>query len=180
MAKYHLITKNGEFVSASKDVKEQYTFNSITGNLVRITTDQNKYGKILKLHMISESEYWIISMFVNSRAAFAFLMTVPNIWLSDPFTITIGKNTSTGKDHLSIMQGRWSRKWFTNWPSPLPGLAEQKSEYIFDYMVNEIMPALDLLPNPYPYNIWYSPPSRATVYGGYFDPRKSKVRKSQI
>jgi hypothetical protein len=129
----------------------------------------------MRLHIIDKENFYILSMFVQSRVATAFFMLAKNLVLNHEMTFKI-KNVD-GKDFFSVEQFGGPVLWYYTRDNQfdLPMMPEDKRSFLKEIIETEIIPTLAKKVNPYPYNQMYRPMRRG-LQGGYFDEFKSNGR----
>jgi hypothetical protein len=155
---------------SEKPVPEQNSFscNEITGYLVNIVFKETAYGDAMRLHVVDENNFYMLSIFVESRPATAFFMMAKNLDLRHEMTFKI-KHVD-GKDYFSIHQFGGPVLWYYTKENQheLPLLNEDRRPFLKQIVEDEIIPSLQKQINPYPNNPVYRP-MRKGLQGGYFD-----------
>lgn len=167
-AKYFLNVMRGNFSEKPVADKITYSCNELTGHLVNINFKETAYGEAMRLHVVDEENFYILSMFVQSRAATAFFMLVKNLILQHEMTFKI--KSIDGKDYFSIEQFGGPVLWFYTKENQydLPVFPEDRKAFLKKMVEDEIIPLLQKKMNPYPSNTCYKP-MRKGLQGGYFD-----------
>ena len=162
---------------SEKPVPGKFTeqLNELTGHLVNINFKETSYGEAMRLHIIDEENFYILSMFVESRAATAFFMIVKNLILQHDMTFKI--KLKDGKDFFSIEQFGGPVLWYYTRDKryDLPLMPEDRRPFLKETVETEIITVLHKKLNPYPFNQMYKP-IRKGLQGGYFDEYRSNAR----
>ncbi len=148
--------------SLNKTVYELH-HDSLTASLINIITDTTgEYGAQWKLVMADKGQAYIINLLCNSPYAFTFLCALPNIDLTEEFTLYPSSEEKDGKTRyaLWVNQKNSSVKWkFTSAnPNGLPELKQKKGkgknkdkiiydntqrmDFFQDIIENEILPQI--------------------------------------
>jgi hypothetical protein len=174
MRKYFLNAQQGQFLE-NKDATPRHSFNVIEGHLVNINFKTTAHGEAMRLHIVDQTNFYVISMFVHSRPANAFFMVCPQLDLNQPMKLKI--ESIEGKEFFSIEQfgGPVLWHWSKENQHELPTTTEAKREYLLAMVQTEIVPVLQKKLNPYPSNQMYKP-ARKGLHGGYFDRFASSTR----
>ena len=135
--------------------------------MVNITRKQHEAGEIMRLHVVDELNFYVLSFFVKSRPANAFFLLMKSLDLLQPMTFKM--KSKEGKDFFSIIQHGGPVIWFYNKDneSELPEDAEQRREFFLNILDNEIIPSLQKRLNPFPNHLFYKPAGKG-LQGGYF------------
>jgi hypothetical protein len=171
--KFFLNVTKGVFGEKPQPGQTTHTFTEITGHLVNITFKETSFGPAMRLHVVDDSNFYMLSMFMNSRPANAFFMVMRNITLTQEMTFAI--KSVDGKDYFSIHQFGSTIVWYFvgEYINELPKEVELRKAYLKAIITNEIIPSLRKLPNPFPKHSIYKP-MRNGLQGGYFDEYPSK------
>ena len=147
----------------------------LTGHLVAINFKETSAGDAMRLHVIDQENFYVLSMFVQSRPATAFFMMCKNLILQHEMTFKI--KSIDGKDYFFIEQFGGPVLWFYTKEnqSDLPVLHDDRHPFLRAIVEKEIIPLLEKKINPYPYNQMYKP-MRKGLQGGYFDDYQNKFR----
>lgn len=171
---HYLQTKRGLFTETTQEGQRHYSYTEVSGHLVNITFKQTEFGNIMKLHLIDADNYFVISMFINSRPATAFLMLVPSFNLKNEITLSITRQG--GLDYLRAFQFGYPVGWYKRFPGYgdlLPKDNQERISYLLNYVKTEIIPILAHLVCPYSYHPTYKPTGQPDQQG-YFDEYKTK------
>lgn len=173
--KFFLNVQKGAFSEKAKPGESAQSFTEITGQLVNITFKTTEFGEAMRLHVVDEQNFYMLSMFVNSRPANAFFMLAKNIDLNHELTFRI--KAIEGKDYLTVIQFGGPVLWYYTFENlhELPSNPGDKKAYLKQMVKDEIMPSLQKKLNPYPNHSFYKP-ARKGLHGGYFDSFKTTGR----
>lgn len=105
--KFFLTVKGGRF--SEKPEGSYNVFDTIKGHLVNITFKQIDAGELMRLHIIDEQNFYMLSVFTNSRAAHGFYMLMKNLKLEKPIDFRIAQKD--GRDVLWAEQEGRKVKW---------------------------------------------------------------------
>jgi hypothetical protein len=172
--KFFLNVNRGLFSERQTEGQPQTTFTEITGHLVNITFKETAFGPAMRLHVVDENNFYMLSMFVSSRPASAFFMLAKNLELQHEMTFKM--KSIEGKDFFSINQFGGPVLWFYTIEnvSILPQDTDERKQYLLDTITGEILPALQKRVNPFPAHTLYKP-MRKGIQGGYFPDEKTSV-----
>lgn len=172
--KFFLNVQKGEF-SESRTKENRNVFTKLTGHIVNVNYKTTDYGETMRVQLIDENNFYMLSMFVNSRVANGFYMMIKNIDLNHEIELNI--RAEDGKDFLTIKQFGAPVLWFYTMENAheLPREIEDRKAYLKQMVLDEIAPALAKKLNPYPNNAFYTP-QRKGLQGGYFDKYNTNVR----
>jgi hypothetical protein len=173
--KFFLNVQQGDFSEKVKAGDTAQSFTEITGQLVNITFKKTDFGEAMRLHIVDEKNFYMLSMFVNSRPANAFFMLVKSIDLNHELEFRI--KAIEGKDYLTVRQFGGPVLWFytSENGNELPLAPGDKKAYLKQMVIDEIIPVLQKKLNPYPNHPYYKP-ARKGLHGGYFDGFKTTGR----
>jgi len=173
--KLFLNAVRGTFSEKPTPGKFTEVLHELTGHLVNINFKETPYGEAMRLHIIDENNFYIISMFVESRVATAFFMLAKNLVLQHEMTFRIKQVDD--KDFFSIEQFGGPVLWYYTRENKydLPMMPEDRRPFLKEMVETEIIPVLHKKLNPYPCNQMYKP-MRKGLQGGYFDAYKSNAR----
>ncbi|WP_153799042.1 hypothetical protein [Foetidibacter luteolus] len=128
----------------------------------------------MKLHLVDENNFYMVSLFVNTGAAHAFFNLVKSLHLIEKFKLKLVPKED--KTLLCAEQFGALVKWYRDYNVILPADAAQRTEYFTEMIKHEILPALQKLPNPFPLHPHYKPLPKRALYGGYFNAQQSYAR----
>jgi hypothetical protein len=170
---FFLNVTKGAFGEKLQPGVQTHSFNEITGHLVNITFKDTAYGPAMRLHVVDQSNFYMLSMFLNSRPANAFFMAMRNLTLTQELTFKI--RSVDGKDYFTVHQFGTTVVWYfvDEYLKELPREVELRKAYMKAIVENEIIPSLRKIPNPFPKHAIYKP-MRKGLQGGYFDDYQSK------
>ena len=77
--KFFLNVTKGAFSEKQNPGEPAHSLTELTGHLVNITFKETKYGEAMRLHFVDENNFYMLSMFLNSRPANAFFMMIKNV-----------------------------------------------------------------------------------------------------
>lgn len=168
MAKYFFNVMHGRFSEKPVPGEITHSCQELTGHLVNINFKETTYGDAMRLHVVDEENFYILSMFVLSRAATAFFMLAKNLILQHEMTFKI--KSVDGKDYFTIEQFGGPVLWYYTKEnrSELPLMPEDKKPFLKKMVEDEIIPFLRRKVNPFPLNTCYRP-MRKGLPGSYFD-----------
>jgi hypothetical protein len=170
--KYFLNVNKGAFSEKTQPGQKVISFTEITGHLVNINFKETDYGEAMRLHVVDENNFYILSIFVHSRPANAFFMLMRNIDFKNEMTFKIF--AKDGKDFFSIHQYGGPVLWYYTLDNirELPIDAIEKKTVLRQYVIDEVIPMLHKQLNPYPTHLLYKP-CRKGLHGSYFDGYKT-------
>ena len=173
--KFFLNVTKGAFSEKANPGETATSFNEITGHLVHINFKSTGFGEAMRLHVVDENNFYILSMFVKSRPANAFFMIMQNLDLTNEMTFKI--TSKHGKDFFEIHQFGGPVLWYYSTLNvhELPSMPEEKRSVLIEYVIKDLAPTLQKKANPYPSHMLYKP-CRKGLQGGYFDGFKSVGR----
>lgn len=171
---YFLNAIRGVFSTIPNPLETQYSFDEITGHLVRVSFEDTEKGETIRLHIVNDTDFYIVSMFVRSRVANAFMLAARNIDLHEPIKFRMGTRDEQGKqkDCLSFFQNGRSIRWYYTQANAgdMPTDAEGKRAFLRHIVEHEVIPILEKKLNPFPYHSIYKPfGSGNGLQGKYFD-----------
>jgi hypothetical protein len=168
--KFFLNAREGSFSEIQEPGQPRNVFTEITGHLVRVTFKETKAGEALRLYVVSELNFYVISMFVRSRIATAFMLMAKNINLMQPMKFRMERKDL--KDCLNIHQDGSSIRWYYTQENAheLPTMPDDKRAFLRKIIEEEVIPTLQKKLNPYPNHAIYKEfGSGKGLQGGYFD-----------
>lgn len=173
--KYFLNVSKGSFFQKAIGENEGVSFSEVTGQLVSISFKRKEQGEIIRLHVVDELNFYMLSMFVHSRPANAFFRMVKNLDLKSEMCFRM--TTDKGKDFFSIIQNSSVVAWYydKNNESELPFGKEERHDFFKGIILNEIIPVLQKRLNPFPNHFCYKPMHK-DLQGGYFDNERTHKR----
>ena len=154
-SKYFLTARNGTFAERP-DNGVYKTFNEITGHIVHVSFKFHSSGDLLRVHIVDEENFYVLSMFANSRTATGFFMSIENVDLSEKVRISI-KSAGVGTEILNIHQNNVAVKWYYTGDkqSILPRNYVERLDYLKKMIETVIIPRLKRKLNPYPFHAFY-------------------------
>lgn len=174
--KFFLNARDGYFSEIPQPGTTHNAFTELTGHLVRVAFKETKAGETLRLYIVSDLDFYIVSMFVRSRVATAFMLMAKNInfALQMKFRMELRPDAKTGdlKDCLTIFQNSSSIRWYYTQENAheLPLMPDDKRAFLRKIVEEEVIPTLQKKINPYPDHFIYKPfGSGKGLQGGYFD-----------
>jgi len=173
--KYFLNVTKGAFSEKQNPGEPAHSFTELTGHLLNITFKETNFGEAMRLHFADENNFYMLSMFVNSRPANAFFMMIRNVDLHRQLQFKI--KAIDGKDYFNIFQYGGPVLWYYTVENSheLPLAAENKKAFLKQMVTDEIVPVLRKKLNPFPDHPFYKP-ARKGLQGGYFDNFKTVGR----
>lgn len=151
---YFLI--HGTFAEKVQPGEPVISTTSITGMLLNVTFKSSPTGKIMKIHMADEDNFYMVSMFLSSRPAYAFLMLLGGLDHTMPLTLKVDR--STGRDNIKAYQNGIPVPWRMDAPGFALLQIQQKVERLLERLHGVILPAIQSQGNPFPYHSFYKPP----------------------
>jgi hypothetical protein len=167
--KYFYNLMQGKFLEKNTPGELQTETQEVKGHLVNITFNPTKYGEAMRLHLVDECNFYIISMFVRSRTATAFFLICKNLVLQHEMNFKV--KSIDGKDYLTVEQFGGPVMWSD---TPAPGTNEERIKFYKALVLEEIMPVLEKKVNPFPYNQCYKPMRKNGIQGNYFADHESQ------
>lgn len=173
--KYFLNAREGAFSEKPEEGKQTQAFEELTGHLVNVTFKETHSGECLRLYIVNEQDFYIVSMFVNSRQANAFMLLAKNLDLHSEMKFIMRMRDF--RTFFSIHQNGGPVKWYYGKENAheLPVFADDKRAFLKKQMEEEFFPALQKKMNPFPSHLLYSP-AGSGLRGGYFDDFKNEGR----
>lgn len=180
---FFLNAREGAFSEVPEDGQTHHSFQEITGHLVRAAFKETNSGETLRLHIVNELNFYVISMFVRSRVANSFMLLAKNLNIHEPMKFKIERKAdpkSGGlKDCLSVHQNGNSVRWYYTQENAqeLPVMPEDKRAFLRKIIETELTQALEKKMNPFPNHIIYKPfGSGKGLQGGYFNDYASTAK----
>lgn len=169
--KYFLNTSKGCFSEKKNDSGTYKTFTEITGHLVSVKFRETVYGDTMQLQVVDENNFYVISVFVNSRVANAFFMIAKNLDVKEPMTLLLREHFD--KNCFYIWQFGGPVLWYYTMENEneLPQGIDDRKKFLKQMIIDELIPALGKKINPFPNHNFYKP-ARKGLQGGYFDAYK--------
>lgn len=172
--KFFLNAREGAFCTPPNPTIESVSFSELEGRLVHAAFHETSFGDTLRLHIVNEHSFYVVSMFVLSRTATAFMLLAKNLDLHSNMVFKMHQrlNPVTGKqqDFFSINQNGGPLSWYYTEENKdeMPATAEEKKAFLRKIVEEELIPSLEKLLNPYPYHDFYKP-KKTGLQGRYFD-----------
>lgn len=155
--------------------------------------DKKYVGSQLQLHFISHTDYYILCMWQNSRAAKCFYSIMESIDLRKQCTIrtSMWEDNGKKKDSISIKQDGAFLKWNHTKENPngLPPMVQngatgkwedrEQMEFYLQKLKNVLVPRLEWLPNPIPHHPIFSGYTKNELAGGSFAEQKAVAHISK-
>lgn len=175
--KFFLNVSKGKFFEKDQPGQNAHSFTEITGHLVNVVFKTIPQGQVMRLHVVDDLNFYILSMFVDSRPANAFFLLAKNLDLSIAMTFKI--EAKDGKDFFAIHQFGGPVRWFYTSENAyeLPSSTEDRKEFFIKILHEEIVPKLQKKINPYPNHLLYKPATKG-IAGGYFRNESVYVKSS--
>ncbi len=179
--KFFLNACVGAFSEVRQPGTTHHSFEEITGRLLHITFKETSKGEAMRLYIVDELNFYIISMFVKSRTANVFCLMARNLDLHSKLTLKM--NRKDDKDFLSIYQFGSSVRWAYDQSNrhELPTDKDEKRAFLRSIIENETIPALGKILNPYPYHSIYKPLGSGNgLKGDYFSNDRTTARHNPV
>jgi len=178
--KFFLNVSKGHFFEKDIPGQLQHCFNEISGHLVNVTFKTTDKGEMMRLHVVDELNFYVLSFFIKSRSANAFFLLAKNLDYLQPMTFRIESRKgedSLLRDFFSIIQNGGPVSWYYNQDNAneLPLTQEGKRTFFLDMMQTEVLPALQKKLNPFPNHLFYKPAGKG-LQGGYFSNDNTSVK----
>jgi len=174
--KFFLNARDGVFQEKPEQGKQTTSFNDITGHLVNVAFKNTAHGDTIRLYIVNELNFYVVSMFLRTRQANAFMLLARNLDVHIEMTFRMQRKfkESGYKDFFSINQNGGPVRWsFTKENQhELPTAPEDRRALLRKIIEDELIPRLQKKMNPYPNHMFYVP-AGSGLRGGYFDEFKS-------
>ncbi len=173
--KFFLNVSKGLFFEKDLPGQTAKQFNIITGHLVNINFKTIAEGEVMRLHLVDDMNFYVLSFFVRSRPAHAFFQMAKNLDLTQDMNLQI--YSIEGKDYFKIFQSGSAVQWFfvDDNKELLPLMPEERQRFFVQYLKEELIPILEKKINPYPNHLLYKPAAKKALQGGYFDAYESNA-----
>ncbi|MCG2614866.1 hypothetical protein LZZ85_11260 [Terrimonas sp. NA20] len=165
---YFLNVSKGKFFEKDSPGQDGEKFNQVQGHLVNIAFKQINEGLTMRLYVVDEENFYVLSMFVNGRPANAFFRMVKHIDFNTEMLFKM--QAKGGLDYFEIVQHGSIIPWYYSYANnhELPEDRDEKKQFFIDLINGEIMDRLEKKVNPFPNHLHYTP-ARKGLQGGYFD-----------
>lgn len=173
--KFFLNACAGCFSEIPQEGQTHNTFDEITGHLVHVNFKTTEAGETMRLHVVDENNFYIISMFLRSRPATTFMLLAKNLDVHSAMRFKMQRRadkTGALKDFFSIHQFGNSVRWYYTEENKaeLPQDKDEFRAFLRKIVEEELLPRLQRKMNPFPYHSIYKPfGSGNGLSGGYFD-----------
>ena len=181
---FFLNARKGAFSEIPESGSYQHHFTDIKGHLVHVAFKPTAKGDTMRLHIVNEVDFFIVSMFVRSRPTNAFMLMARNLDLHAEMKFVMSLDEE-GKDVLKVFQYGESVRWYYTKENAdeLPPSADEKRAFLRRIIETDVIPVLKRKMNPYPNHSIYKPlGSGKGLATEYFDDFKNvaTIRKNHL
>lgn len=176
--KYFFNACKGFFSEIPEEGRHQHVCNEVSGHLVHIEFKNTSIGEVMRLHVVNETNFYILSFLVANRIATTFFLLVKSLNLRDEMKFRIWRDGA--KDYFQVHQYGASLRWYYTQENAdeLPKGQDERTKFLRNMVADEIIPVLQKKENPFPHHTIYKPKgSGRGLHGGYFDDHAGPARR---